>query len=1021
MKNSKNPFKRKALAASISSLVLGSLTAYAQDDEGYFEEVEVIGIRASLQSAMDTKRNATGVVDAINAEDIGKFPDSNLAESLQRITGVSIDRRDGEGSQVTVRGFGGGNNLVTLNGRQLPAADVPLGGGNQGTGRSFNFANLASESVSAIEVYKTGRASNPSGGLGATINIKTRKPLDTPGLAFSVGAKAVSDSTNETGNDVTPELSGFFSWSDDDETLGVALTGSYQERDSGSFTATVNDWRLNVYEPGIVPYDNSRGNLSVVNEPIAGQLAAVPNDTRYHFEDTHRVRNNTQLTLQYRPIESVTLTGDITYAENKIQQNRGDQTLWHQQNYDAIEWDGNPVIASPVMVSENIDDVTAPGVQTKDHSFEQQHRHIKNTLESLGFNADWQVNSDLNLSFDVHNSRMDSTPVGPAGSSEVTFSMAVPIVSSQQIFFGDGLPQQTFGVEDSRGNGNGIVDVADLGSQYQRFYFSEQRTDVTEVRLDGAFEFENGRLDFGFGSNSLEMAQRQKQNLQRLGDWGVANPGEIPADLVETFCLTCQFDDFDTSRVGPNAQVAFRADATELARWGSETYGHPYTTAISEGFDQDHSVKEDIISVYAQLSLNGELFDKEVNVTSGIRFEETSVESTTYTALPDVILWTDNNDFRLDRTSTIVPSFQASDYYNILPNLDIDFELTDSLKARVSRSTTISRTSFFNLRAADNPSPPSGPTTLGNFADGSGGNPGLEPLKSENLDLSIEWYFDDTSYVSFGIYEKRVDDFIGTQTTDEPLYGLRDPTSGAAGSRSGAALDALAARSLAVTETSLFLMTAILDNPDDFPNGAAEYDLSRTLDVEGVQVQFAEAVATLYDVTPDENDPLFDFQVDRPINEREAVIGGFEVAVQHFFGDSGFGVQANYTSVNGDVSYDVSALPSEDQFALVGLSDTANVVLMYENYGFSARLAYNWRDKFLDSVDRGSFNNPSFTEKYEQIDLNVSYSISDSISVTAEAINLTGQSLRQHARSPNQMWFAQELGPRYLLGARYTF
>ena len=121
---------------------------------------------------METKRDALGVVDAINAEDIGKFPDTNLAESLQRITGVSIDRRNGEGSQVTARGFGPQFNLVTLNGRQIPGSDgfsngdITTGGNGAGT-RSFNFAQLASEAISEVEVYKTGRADIPTGGIGA--------------------------------------------------------------------------------------------------------------------------------------------------------------------------------------------------------------------------------------------------------------------------------------------------------------------------------------------------------------------------------------------------------------------------------------------------------------------------------------------------------------------------------------------------------------------------------------------------------------------------------------------------------------------------------------------------------------------------------------------------------------------------------------------------------------------------------------------------------------------------------------
>src|SRR5690606_34821924 len=146
---------------------------------------------------MNLKRDSQGVVDGIVAEDIGKFPDTNLAESLQRISGVSIDRTSsGEGSKVTVRGLGPDYNLVLLNGRQMPASNLGPGGAGASTSRSFDFANLASESVSAVEVYKTGRADHPTGGIGATINVRTARPLEAEPVA-SVGLKSVYDESNQ--------------------------------------------------------------------------------------------------------------------------------------------------------------------------------------------------------------------------------------------------------------------------------------------------------------------------------------------------------------------------------------------------------------------------------------------------------------------------------------------------------------------------------------------------------------------------------------------------------------------------------------------------------------------------------------------------------------------------------------------------------------------------------------------------------------------------------------------------------
>src|SRR6187549_3518925 len=209
--------KSEALLGIVGgAMLLGTAPALAQEQQGSeeLEEVVVTGLRGSLITSMNLKREATGVVDSISAEDIGKFPDTNLAESLQRITGVSIDRSIGEGSKITVRGIGPDYNLVLLNGRQMPGASI--GDTFASNSRSFDFANLASEAISAVEVYKTSRASTSTGGIGASVNIKTTRPLDAPGLKLNLGVKGVMDQSadnlpsNIQGDSVTPEVSGIF-------------------------------------------------------------------------------------------------------------------------------------------------------------------------------------------------------------------------------------------------------------------------------------------------------------------------------------------------------------------------------------------------------------------------------------------------------------------------------------------------------------------------------------------------------------------------------------------------------------------------------------------------------------------------------------------------------------------------------------------------------------------------------------------------------------------------------------------
>src|SRR5882724_840798 len=170
------------------------------------EEVVVTGLRQSLVTSESIKRETAGVVDAITAEDIGKFPDSNLAEAVQRVPGVTIDRINNEGSRVTVRGFGPEFNMVTLNGRSMPGNTTP----NENAARSFDFENLSADGISGITVYKTGRADMASGGIGSTINITTARPFDFNSMRATFSAKATDDTSSKVGAKVTPEFSGLF-------------------------------------------------------------------------------------------------------------------------------------------------------------------------------------------------------------------------------------------------------------------------------------------------------------------------------------------------------------------------------------------------------------------------------------------------------------------------------------------------------------------------------------------------------------------------------------------------------------------------------------------------------------------------------------------------------------------------------------------------------------------------------------------------------------------------------------------
>jgi TonB-dependent receptor len=213
-------------------------------------------------------------------------------------------------------------------------------------------------------------------------------------------------------------------------------------------------------------------------------------------------------------------------------------------------------------------------------------------------------------------------------------------------------------------------------------------------------------------------------------------------------------------------------------------------------------------------------------------------------------------------------------------------------------------------------------------------------------------------------------------------------------------------------DTALFTALALLRH-DQGTGGLAAYDGSsgQILDMEN-----------RFDLAGEADDPLYTFAVRRPVNQEAAKIHGWELGGQYFFGDTGFGLQANYTIVKGDVGFDNNAPPGTTQFALLGLSDTANVVAIYERFGITARLAWNWRDEFLAATNQnGSNTNPYSVEAYDQIDLSVGYELNDSLSFQLEAVNLTGEDVRWHARSEKQVVRLEDQQPRFAVGVRYKF
>ncbi|SDE02343.1 TonB-dependent receptor [Kordiimonas lacus] len=223
-------FTKRTLYRSVSAIALASVAMAAQAQESQdsgmeeFEEITITGIRGALRQSLETKRASYAIVDAISAEDIGKFPDKNVAESLQRISGVTIQRQFGEGQGVAIRGASQNMTLTTLNGQNVASTGWFV---FEPARRSFNYSLLPSELVGNIEVYKSSQADLNEGGVGGTVVINTRKPLEMDDL--SIYASAEGAHTNDSG-EIDPQLSGLVSWKNERGNFGVLMSAVYQRR-----------------------------------------------------------------------------------------------------------------------------------------------------------------------------------------------------------------------------------------------------------------------------------------------------------------------------------------------------------------------------------------------------------------------------------------------------------------------------------------------------------------------------------------------------------------------------------------------------------------------------------------------------------------------------------------------------------------------------------------------------------------------------------------------------------------------
>jgi iron complex outermembrane receptor protein len=908
------------------------------------EVIQVRGIKGALGRAMDTKREASGVVDSISAEDIGKFPDTNLAESLQRITGVSIDRAGGEGQKITVRGFGPQFNTVLVNGRQQASEDA---------GRDFSFDTIAAEMVRSLDVHKTSTATLQSGGIGSTINIETAKPFAINGLKVAGSIKSIYDGNSK---ESTPQASALISNTFNDDTFGVLLAVSYLERETRLNRAQTAGWRENS--------DFIRGTPTTTSGEAYTGNVFIPQNFDSLVTTEKRERTNGNLVVQYAPSDDLVVTADALYSDFDVESDTTSYGHWFSANN-----------VENVIVDENgtvTDMYQQVGLATDFHA-KKADRLTES--KSFGLNFDWDVNEDLNMTFDIsHSNATRDANNGRGGSLALlgyanrvqwtlddnilpyysNFAAANPGIYSGQ--------QESDGVEQDPNSPNYVppqgvsdyLDPANSGAHVMIRGSNEVEDDITQVKWDNTWLASSNS-----GFAAARFGVMYSSETKTVNEWNNTNSG--------IHCTYCNYTDFPDVSAFPQALFDaggdFLSDVSGSGRTPTQWLSFDGEALFDflgavEGVDFDavktpnsFEVEEDTSAFYLELDFEGELSGMPISSTAGFRYESTDVEVSASQANVQSLSILDATEM-LAAFGPTTNFSEKSDYDEILPNFSVKLELTDDLIARVAVSKTLSRPTLSSLR----PITKLDTVRQGNLQSSSG-NASLVPFISDNIDLSLEWYYSDASYVSAGYFRKHVANFITNVKQD---------------------------RTFVTADGSL------LSDPSTGSDASA----------------------------PDAADSVAAFTNSAPENGESATVDGWEFAAQHTF-DSGFGLIANATIVDSDAELDNADITQV--FAVTGLSDSLNIVAFYEKDAFQARIAYNWRDTFLQSLTQGGGDGVTYVEDYYQWDASASYDLNEQLTLFVEGINLTEEYTHSRGRFTNQLLDIVDSGRRVSVGIRGTY
>ncbi len=837
------------------------------------EKIQIRGIRGSLVKSIHTKRYSDAIVDSITAEEIGKFPDKNVSESLQRITGVSLTRVQGEGERVGVRGTVPSQNRTYINGQNIASADWWI---SSQPNRGFNYTLLPAEIVSSLEVFKSPEADHDEGSLGGSINIKSHSPLETQNKLF-IGAAQLQYS--DVSDKSEPQLSFFYNQINAAKDFGVLMSLTQHERSLRRDGLESWGWttrNFNQNEQGhLTPTKNPQADLTNIWTPGGGGSAIFQQE---------RKLSSAMVTLQYHPNTDWNIELNTLYSVLSAD-NSNQNFLWQPSSV----YDRNGYISDYQLIGNSLVQATyskVPELNDEEIPFSTsmeaiwRKSKIKTSLAHLiiEYNVDyWQTKYQLGITEASGGTNQDHTSQWSANTEfSVDFQPIKNIATNYQI---SPLSASDWRITEARKDSQDSSD-SEIFAQAD-FEYQLDQTSIQSIKFGGKYK-QHHRDFIRFRSKNGGYT-----GLAGELDWTLANfATTFPSNYLDGIGGTHTLKNYAFADTVSLHQAYQSLDFIQ----GEEK---PST------FD----IKETTLAAYGKMNFSGDLYRGNL----GIRLVHTQQEAAAFQKVAET-----ESIYR-----EYVWSTTTKNHTDILPSINFVMDLTPEIILRVAASKVISRPEYHHLM----------PSTNYNYtqAQGAGGNPDLDPFRSTNFDIGMEWYFDGAALFSIAAFHKDIQSFI---------------------------------------------------------------DINRFQEIHEDRTMI----------------------INRPANGNGGSIYGAELNLQQeiFYG---LGIIANYTYVDGDRKN----ITTGEQIDIPGNSKhSSNLTTYYENDWLSTRLSYNFRTQFATGVGE------QITDNYGQWDVNISFILTESISLMFEGINLTDEIIYTYERNEYAPIGIYKNGRRFYAGIRVS-